>query len=261
MIVTLTTDFGLLDPFVGIVKGIILGLAPQATLVDLTHQVPPGDILSAALALDAAVDYFPAGTIHLAVVDPGVGGPRKPLAVAIDRGFMVGPDNGVFSAVLARHPMRRAVALTAERYHLKPTSHTFHGRDIFAPAAGQLAHGLPLQELGEAISHLQMIDLPQPLETADGLEAHVLHVDHFGNMVTDLTFERLCAWRGGGHERLSIVAGGSAIRGLSTTFSDVAPAGLVAYFGGSGRLEIGVRNGSAAARLGLRIGAVVHVRG
>jgi S-adenosylmethionine hydrolase len=259
MIVTLTTDFGLLDPFVGIVKGVILGLAPQATIIDLTHGVPPGDILRGALALDAAVDYFPPGTIHLAVVDPGVGGPRKPLAVALDGGCLVGPDNGLFTAVLARRPLRQAVVLSNAKYHLQPTSKTFHGRDIFAPAAGQLARGLPLHELGDPVSELNTIDLPQPVETADDLEVHVLHVDHFGNLVTDLTFTRLGAWQRDGHERLSLIVGSARIYGLSATFSDVAPGRLVAYFGGSSRLEVAVRQGNAAATLNMGIGAVIHL--
>ena len=155
--------------------------------------------------------------------------------------------------------MRRAVALTSSRYHLQPTSRTFHGRDIFAPAAAQLVRGVPLEDLGEAVAELHTIGLPQPVVDKNGIDAHILHVDHFGNLVTDLTYAGLCAWQQDGHEHLSITAGDVRIYEISGTFSDVAPGRPVAYFGGSTRLEIAVRQGNAAAKFNLGIGATVRV--
>ncbi len=248
-IITLTTDFGVADPFVGIMKGVILGIAPGAAMVDLTHEVPPQDIMAGALALEAAIEYFPHGTVHLAVVDPGVGSDRASVAIKCERFTLVGPDNGLFSLVLARHPMREAVSLTKSEYHLKPLSATFHGRDIFAPAAAHLANGIPIEELGELITELRGLNLPEPVAKDRVMEIHILYVDRFGNLVTDLMSEDFERWAGGIDPRnLRFRVGNYSFVGLSRTYSDVLQQEPAAYFGSGRRLEIAIRDGRADER-------------
>lgn len=254
-IITLTTDFGLSDPFVGAMKGGILGIAPNATLIDLCHDVPPQNILVGALMLEAACPYFPTGTIHVAVVDPGVGSERAPIAIETEQGRFVGPDNGLFTAILERDPMRRAVRLTNPVYHRHPVSATFHGRDLFAPVAAHLAAGAPFEDLGEPIRELVSLPLPRPVPRDGGLELHILHVDRFGNLVTDLRPDDLA--RFAGNRPVLLRVGETEIAGIRRTYADVERGEPVAYFGSAGRLEIAVREGSAAEWLGLRPGEAV----
>lgn len=257
-IITLTTDFGLHDPFVGIMKGVILGIAPDAAIVDLTHDVPPQDILAGALALEAALPFFPPNTIHVAVVDPGVGSERHAVALETERGVFVGPDNGVFTAALGRTPSLRAVRLTRPEYFHHPVSATFHGRDIFAPVAAYLAQGTPLDALGDPFEDLVRIQLPDPVSRDASLEIHVLHIDRFGNLVTDLTTEHYQRWLGErSQEGVCLRAKGRDIHGMRTTFTDAELGEPVAYIGSAGRLEVGVRNGNAARDLGLNLGAAL----
>src|ERR1044071_10245 len=161
-IITLTTDFGETDTYAGVMKGVILGIAPDASIVDLTHGITSQDIVGAALALESALDYFPDGTIHVAVVDPGVGSDRKAIAIQTENFFLVGPDNGLFSLALDRHPHLQAIHLTNSQFHLKSVSATFHGRDIFAPVAAQIARGAPLLDLGAPIEDLTKLVIPKP---------------------------------------------------------------------------------------------------
>jgi hypothetical protein len=309
-IITLTTDFGTDDPYVGFMKGVILAIAPGTTIVDLTHAIPPQDIRQAAWVLGTSIAYFPAGTIHLAVVDPGVGSTRRALALEVDGALLVGPDNGIFSAILGRfrgqsrgwagpHPdplpreegtassrgRMRAVALTNPAFHRRPISPTFHGRDIFAPAAAHLARGVPLEELGPIVDDPAIIDLPQPREVGAELEIHVVRIDHFGNLITDLSAEQWGTWAGAGEapEAASaararsdaqaladkppvaptapeVWSGAVPICGVALTFSDVAPGHAVAYLGSSGYMEIAVRNNHAARKLHLGIGAPLRLR-
>lgn len=245
-LITLATDFGTRDPFVGLMKGAILSIAPGATIVDLTHAIEPGDILAGALALEAVVGVFPPEAIHVGVVDPGVGSSRAAVALRTDAGVFVGPDNGLFTLALARAPLRRAVRLTNPRYHRPAVSATFHGRDIFAPVAAHLALGASLDDLGEPIDKLVTLDVPRPRRDGDTLILHVLHVDRFGNLITDLVASEHPDWLSA---RSRLLVGDTTIRSIRRTFADVAPGQPVAYVGSLGRLEIAVRDGSAAATM------------
>ena len=254
MIVTLLTDFGTRDTFVGVMKGVILSIAPDARLVDLTHHVPPQDVHAGAFALKTAYRYFPPGTVHLAVVDPGVGGARRPVAAHIGDYLFVGPDNGLLSHVLAREPLRRAVALDNVRYHL-PVSRTFHGRDIFAPAAACLAAGTPLESLGTPLQRLLTLPLSCPVVRPEQITAHVVYVDVFGNLFTDVTEETAADWGA-----LEAEIGGRRLPASAASYSAVPEGHPVALFGSSGHLEIAVRNGSASRQFGLHIGDTVLLR-
>lgn len=253
-VLTLTTDFGQKDGFVGAMKGVILSICPDAALVDISHEIRPQAVLQAAYVLSSAVAYYPPGAVHLVVVDPGVGSERRPIAVQTARAAYVAPDNGVLSLALAQDPARRAVSLTDPEYRLSSVSATFHGRDIFAPAAAHLACGVPLEEMGEALPISALIELPIPVPEPHpgGWRCAVLHVDRFGNLITN--FRPQSQKRG-----LRVSAGTRRIERLSRTFSDVAPGELVAYEGSGGYLEIAVREASAARALCLDVGDTILI--
>ena len=269
-IITLTTDFGLADPYVAAMKGVILSLNPAATIVDITHQVRPQQVAQAAFLLGQALPYFPRGTIHVIVVDPGVGTARQALALATPEMLLVGPDNGVLSAALPEETRRRAlpgpdprgvelaegycaVALRRRRYMRKPVSATFHGRDVFAPAAAYLSLGMELEALGSAVRRVQALPPFRARRRPDGaLEGRVLHVDRFGNLVTDVRAEDLLAGR------IEVSIGGQRIEGLARTYEEGPD--LKALVGSAGYLEVACRGGSAAYRLGVDVGAGVLVR-
>ena len=256
-VVTLTTDFGLMDGYVGTMKGVILGICPDVVLVDISHDVEPQRVQQAAYLLSSAAPYFPQGTVHLVVVDPGVGGARRAVVVETERAAYVAPDNGVLSMLLGDDPKASAYHLANPRYRLPRVSNTFHGRDIFAPAAAHLSCGIAAQALGHPIplSELLHLPFPKPVQLADGAwQGEILHIDRFGNLVT--TFREPLP------QPLSYVQiKGRQIASLSRTFSDVRPKELVAYVGSSDFLEIGIRDGSAAASLGAHIGDPVFARG
>src|SRR5262245_3490744 len=188
-IITLTTDFGLRDPFVGIMKGIICGICSHATLVDLTHEVAPFDVLEGAVALESAWRFFPAGSVHLAVVDPGVGGTRRALALQAGGHYFVGPDNGLFSFAMVSDGWS-AVAVEAAAYRRSEVSRTFHGRDIFAPAAAHLATGVPLPQLGPRVTDPVRLPFPACRREGDEIIGEVIGSDRFGNLLTSVTAER-----------------------------------------------------------------------
>ena len=253
-ILTLTTDFGLSDAYVGVMKGVILSIAPQLVLVDLCHEVPPQAVSTGAFILYQAVPYFPPDTIHLVVVDPGVGSERRAVAVRTPAGIFVAPDNGVLSLVLAGTPVIESIHLTQPPGRHLGISSTFHGRDVFAPAAARIAAGTPVAALGAPISDLVLDPIPQPERCDNGdLIAHVLHIDSFGNLILDATVSQT------GHNcRLSV--GETRIDHLSNTFADVKPGELVAYVGSTrDHLEIAVRNGNAARALGVQVGSSVRI--
>ena len=262
MIVTLLTDFGTSDYFVAAMKGVILSLAPDAALVDVTHEVPPQDVRAGAFTLLAAHDAFPAGTVHLAVVDPGVGSARRPVVAAAGGHLFVGPDNGLFGLVYDRHPGARVFHLNRERYFRHPVSTTFHGRDVFAPVAGALAAGAAPEDVGEEIHDPVRLGPLLPRRAADGgWEGTVLHVDHFGNCITNLTRAELpddaALARG-----LRIVAGSREIRAFQRFYAQegTEPGDLFAIWGSAGFLEIVAFRDSAARLLGVGRGAPVVVR-
>ncbi len=255
-IITLTTDFGTEDPYVGIMKGVILGIAPEATIVDLSHGVPPQDVRRASFLISSAVPYFPPGTIHVVVVDPGVGSERRPIALQTQRASYVAPDNGVLTLVLHREPATRIVHLTNARYWLPMVSATFHGRDVFAPVAAHLARGVPLDELGEPIDEIVTLPLLQPTCQADGsIVGHIQHIDHFGNCITDIPAEMVASTAS-----ITVEVAGHRIHGLAPTYAAVAPGNLVALIGSAGYLEVAIREGNAARQLGIEVGERVVIR-
>ncbi|PYQ21613.1 MAG: hypothetical protein DMF79_07740 [Acidobacteria bacterium] len=254
-IVALLTDFGAMDPYVGAMKGAILSVCPEATLVDLAHEVPPHDVLAGALTLHAACHTFPAGTVFVAVVDPGVGSPRRGLALRAGPHLFVGPDNGLFSFVLREHPQARIHGLENSRLFRSPVSPVFHGRDVFGPVAGHLAQGVGLGEVGPKVEDPVLLEAPEPRKLATGeWEAAVLYVDRFGNLTTSLS-ERAVE----GARTVEVWVGGATIPWVGT-YSEVRPGTPCALVGSSGRLEVAVREGSASARLGVGKGSPVRVR-
>jgi S-adenosylmethionine hydrolase len=248
-IVTLLTDFGTADSYVGEVKGVLLSLAPGVTLVDLSHAIPPGDVAAGAYVLERCWAGFPTGSIHLAVVDPGVGTSRAGLAIGAAGHFFVGPDNGLLGGV-ARAADSAVVALPVPA----GASATFHGRDLFAPAAAALARGEPIESLGAAFPQLpHLLTSAVPHHEGKVVVGEVIHVDRFGNLVTNLTPDLVPGYA-------VLEADSLPIGTLRSTFGDVDPGSLVAYLGSGGTIEIGVRDGSAARRLGLGVGGKVRAR-
>lgn len=252
------TDFGTQDHFVAAMKGVILGRAPDAALVDVTHEVPPQDVETAAFLLLAAHDAFPPGTVHLAVVDPGVGSDRR--AVVVDAGGQrfVGPDNGLFGPVLDRYPAARVHHAADGRLFRHPVSDTFHGRDVFAPVAGSLAAGLDAAEVGPEVGDPVRLDLPRPERTADGARGAVLHVDRFGNCVTNLSRAELPGAQPGADVRVEVA--GRVVRGVRRFYAGAEAGEPFALWGSAGLLELSVNRGSAAEALGVRRGDTVRVR-
>lgn len=245
-LITLSTDFGHTDAYVGTMKGVIATLAPQAKVIDLTHGIPPQDVLSGAMALEESCRFFPEGTIHVAVVDPGVGSARAAVALETERSLYVGPDNGIFQLVLKRERLLRAVRLENPRYRLREVSSTFHGRDVFAPAAAHLANGVSLDDLGPNAGALVALNLPHPFHDGASLRIHILRSDSFGNLITDLTPDVFDAWNAE-KQLVGFEFPHACFAGVCNTFSEV-PSGMpLAYFGSAGRLEIAIRDGNAAA--------------
>ena len=251
----LLTDFGAMDPYAGAMKGAILSVCPEATLVDLAHEVPPHDVLAGALTLDAACRTFPPGTVFVAVVDPGVGSPRRGLALQAGPHLFVGPDNGLFSFVLREHAELSVHGLENARLFRSPVSPVFHGRDVFGPVAGHLAQGVDLGEVGPKVEDPVLLETPEPRRLATGeWEAAVLYVDRFGNLATSLSGRAV-----EGARAVEVVVGGATIP-WARTYSDVPPGSPCALVGSRGRLEVAVREGSAASRLGAGKGSPVRVR-
>lgn len=260
-IITLLTDFGTEDTYVGVMKGVITSICPSAQVIDLTHQVPPQDIATGAFLLDVSVDYFPEGTIHVAVVDPGVGTARKPVALRTAKAFFVGPDNGIFTLVLQRQKLLQAICLDNPRYHLSTVSSTFHGRDIFAPVAAHIACGVSVEELGTPIHRLQRLPLPRIRVDWEGIRATIVHIDRFGNAISNLSRAEYEAWRirWDVKEPAVQVAASNTTLPIVSTYGDVPRGKPVALFGSSERLEIAVNGGSAARELALRRGDTIKV--
>jgi len=250
-IVTLTTDFGWSDGYVGIMKGVILGIAPGTELVDLSHDIVPQDVHEGAFVLARAASYFPDGTIHLAVVDPGVGSDRRPLLIQTNRAAYVGPDNGILTHSLSGEGAQ-AFELDNPAYWLPAISRTFHGRDIFAPVAAHLVRGVPAGAMGRLIDDPVRLAGPAPVRHPDGhIDGHLVHVDRFGNLISDIP----AAWAGPGGGICRVA--GQEIAGPSPSYAGVARGQLVALIGSGNTLEIAVRDGSAARRLGVERGADV----
>src|SRR5262245_38901901 len=231
MIITLTTDFGLGDPFVGIMKGVILSIAPNVHLIDITHEIHSYDVLEAALVIEGAYRYFPPGTVHVVVVDPGVGSERRPIAGTANGHIFVAPDNGVLSAALNTEPgLLTAYQITNTSLFRQPVSRTFHGRDIFAPVAAHLAQGIPIRSVGPRIADFIKTPLAVPQLQAGRLMGAAVRIDKFGNIITNFR-------RGDLRDQFSFRVAGQSIDRLCGTFSEAAPGELVAVEGSTGFIE------------------------
>ncbi len=254
-LITLMTDFGIKDGNVGVMKGVIWSLAPDARIADLSHHISPQNVREAALILARSAPYFPPETIHLVVVDPGVGTERRPLAARIGAHYFVGPDNGLLTLLLEREADTEFIHLDRPGYWLPDISSVFHGRDIFAPCAAHLARGVPLSELGSPIADPVRLDFPRPQDIPGGLRGEIIHIDHFGNLSTNIRREHLQ-----GRMDLAVRCGAVEVQGLVRTFGERPPGELVSLYGSTGNLLLCVVNGSAAQRLGARPGDAVEVK-
>jgi S-adenosylmethionine hydrolase len=269
-VITLTTDFGLADAYVAAMKGVVLGINPDATLVDICHTVQPRNIPQAAFVLSTACEFFPPRTVHLVVVDPGVGTERRAVILRTPHADFVAPDNGILSYIiqpyasgqpdggrqhLAARSGCQAVAITRPRFWRSPVSPTFHGRDIFAPVAAHLSLGTPLSEFGEIVDSLTVLPVPRPRSEPDGtLVGNILHIDNFGNLITSLKSRDLPPEAAS----ITVEVSDKEIRGLSHTYG--TGEGLLALIGSSDHLEIALKDGNAAAFLHAQVGDVVRIR-
>jgi S-adenosyl-L-methionine hydrolase (adenosine-forming) len=256
-VITLLTDFGTQDAYVGSMKGVILGLNPEVALVDLTHDLPPQDVMAGALVLAAAAPFFPAGAIHLAVVDPGVGGSRRALAARCRGQFWVGPDNGLFHLVFKASPDVRIVSLEHAGYFRPTVSATFHGRDIFAPVAAHLSLGVEMSRFGPAVTDPVSLDIPEPAFGPEEIRGEIVYVDRFGNLVSNLAALDLKEWLGG--RKFCLQVGPLRLQDLARTYTDAAPGEFLALQGSHGHLEIACAMDSAARRLGAGLGLAVKI--
>lgn len=253
-IITLLTDFGNRDSYVAEVKGVILSICPNATLVDISHEVAPQNVAEGAFLLAQAAPYFPTGTVHLAVVDPGVGSQRAAVAVCVANACFVGPDNGLLQPMLERVSGYTAVSLSNRAYwRVAQPSATFHGRDVFAPVAAHLANGVPLAALGPmAVSLASLPQDARPARDGEGWRGQIIHVDRFGNLISNIPGE----WLADGQRWVATIAGRSDIV-LVGTYADVAPGAPLMLVGSHGYVELAVNRGSAAAMLGVALGATL----
>ena len=251
-VITVLTDFGLEDGYVGIVKGVILGINPKARIVDITHQIPHGSILDAAFVLQEAWRFFPEGTVHIAVVDPGVGTARRPVAIGTRNHFFVGPDNGLFRPLTDRDPSSRMVHLTRKEYFRPEISETFHGRDIFAPVAARLSKGIPLDAFGPPIRDLAPLPMPLPEIRKDLLLGEVIRIDHFGNLITNMDEKTIRKFLD--MKQAVIQIGDLHISGIARTYGNAKQGEIIALIGSAGFLEIAVNLGRASdlAKLGTK---------
>jgi len=256
-IITLTTDFGLRDALVGVMKGVILGICREAIVVDLTHEVAAQDVVEGALALQAAWCFFPPGSIHLAVIDPGVGSARRAIALAAGGHYFVGPDNGLFSFALAGGAWS-AVSIEAPAYRLPAVSQTFHGRDVFAPAAAHLASGVALERLGPAVSDPVRLALPGWRVEGGALIGEVIRADRFGNLLTSVPADRVTDLAAGGV--VTVELGGRNLGTPVACYADGADGVPTPIIGSSGRLEVFVKGGNAEALLRAPRGLLVKLR-
>lgn len=259
-IITLTTDFGLNDHFVGTIKGVILNIAPQAEIVDICHTVQAFDILDGALALAHSYRYYPSGTVHLVIVDPGVGSARRPIIASSEEHNFVAPDNGVLSLMYAREERLSVRHITSDHYFLQPMSNTFHGRDIFAPVAAYLAKGVNHEKFGEEISDYVRFNAPKPKAVDEKtLRGVVLRVDRFGNMITNFTPEDVPALFQGQAPTFKILINKREISKLQQNYAEGGSGEVFAILGSMGYVEIAANRGSAAQILGTGKGAEVLI--
>ena len=259
-IITLTTDFGTNDHFIGTMKGVILSIEPDAQIIDICHSVQAFDVLDGALTISQAYSYFPTGTIHMVVVDPGVGTARRPLIVSSDRHHFVAPDNGVLSLIYQREQRLSARHVTGEHYFLQPVSNTFHARDIFSPVAAYLAKGVDPEKFGEAVTDFVRFSAPKPKAANENtLRGVVLKVDRFGNLITNITPQDAPMLFGENPGTFKIVVGQREIREIKEAYALGAPGEVFGIMGSMGYLEVAANRGSAAQLLGVGKGTDVNI--
>jgi S-adenosylmethionine hydrolase len=251
------TDFGTSDHYVGVMKGVILNINPQVQIVDLTHAIPPQDINGAAFLIDSAYRYFPTGTIHVVVVDPGVGSSRRAIVCRTATAYFVCPDNGLLTHILCNEEHIHAVAVENSAYFLPQVSNTFHGRDIFAPVAAHLSRGVPISELGNPVTQLVQLAIPKPQVTEEMVIGHIIWVDSFGNLVTDISREILESLEG--QNGVVIHAGSAKIDHFNRSYAESEIGEVLAIIGSFNRLEISINQGNAAQVLGLKRGDTITI--
>jgi len=257
-LITLLTDFGLADHYVAAMKGVILGICPDARLVDITHQIQPFNVAQAAFTLSQAYPCFPAGTIHVAVVDPGVGSARRPILIEADNHTFIGPDNGVFTFPLTKDPHYTALTITAEHYFRHPVSQTFHGRDIFAPIAAYYAAGMAPAQLGETLCDPVLFDLGPPTRISDGVwSGRILYVDRFGNLVTNFRLADVPEITG---RRFKMEIGTGVTSWYHPSYAEANGGSIFLLQGSSGYLEVSINQGDAAGSTGASAGTSVRLR-
>jgi S-adenosyl-L-methionine hydrolase (adenosine-forming) len=256
-IITLTTDFGTGSTYVAAMKGVILAINPGATIVDLTHEIPAQDVRQAALALEDAAELFPPDTIHVAVVDPGVGTERAIVYARIGSQQYLAPDNGLLSRLVERTPPTKLFSLTKPQYWLAKVSSTFHGRDILAPVAARISLGLAPEELGPSLEKLLILDWPRVRLSPSRIDGAVLEIDSFGNVITNITAEMLAGRPT--DRRACIVCNIYETWGIYHTYSEQPQGTLCALIGSNGRLELAIGGDNAASRLGLKVGMPVVI--
>jgi S-adenosyl-L-methionine hydrolase (adenosine-forming) len=253
-LITLTTDFGTRDGYVAQMKGIILGINPDARLIDVTHDIESFDIMEATLVVKGLSEYFPEGTVHIAVVDPGVGSKRRGIVMRLDGRFYVGPDNGLFSFVFTRSHTREVREISNSNLFLQRPHPTFHGRDVFAPTAAHLSLGIAFDAVGPVVEDAVMLSIPEPIQSEHGIEGEIIHVDRFGNLTSNIEFGML-------HRSVdSIQIGGLEIKGIKRFFSEVPTDTPIAVINSFGFLEIAVNLGNASVRLGVQKDSRVRVK-
>jgi S-adenosyl-L-methionine hydrolase (adenosine-forming) len=258
-IITLTTDYGTNDHLVGVLKGVILKINPDATIIDITHGVTPYDLLDGSLAIASAYPYFPARTIHVVIVDPGVGTERRPILVSGQNQYFIAPDNGVLSGVYEKESNLTVRHLTSEHYFLQPVSKTFHGRDVFAPVAAWLSKNWQPASMGETIEDFKRFALPRPKEADGLLKGVVMKVDSFGNLITNFRADDLTA-ESVEKEQVQLQVGTHAVTRMVKIFASGNPGEPVAYIGSSGYVEIAVNKGNASKTLGIGRGTPVVLK-
>lgn len=259
-IITLTTDFGYRDPFAGIMKGVILNINPLAMIVDITHEISQQNVAEAAFTIGASFQYFPHKTIHVAVVDPGVGSGRRPILVSTDYHYFVGPDNGIFSAVYTSSETLEVIHVTAEHYFLPQGSSTFHGRDIFSPVAAWLSKGINISKFGDQITDYVTIPMPVPSSLPkNSIEGEVIHIDHFGNLITNISAQKLTDFhRTNPQGKLKIMVKGKEAP-FRNYYAEVQDKSLYALINSLGYLELFVKNGSASSSFDVKVGEKIAV--
>jgi S-adenosyl-L-methionine hydrolase (adenosine-forming) len=257
-IITYTTDFGTSDPYAGIMKGVVLSINPKACQIDITHSIPSHDIVHASFILAHAYHHFPKGTIHTAIVDPGVGGERKNIAVLSGNYFFVGPDNGIFSNVLANETIKEIREIKNLPFISETVSGTFHGRDVFAPCAGFISAGKKFSDIGPVLDNVKYLDYPKVRTETMSLSGEVVFIDSFGNMITNISEQALNSFTGG--KPIEIYFAAEHFKKISNHYSEIPIGNPLVLFGSSGYLEISMNGGSAASYFMTSIGAEINVQ-